>query len=183
MEALWLTHEQAETIAAQARAEAPREACGLIAGVDERALEVVPIANAASDPLHHYHMDEAQMTRALLDFERRGLTLIGIYHSHPQGDPIPSSVDIRQATYPDTAYLIVGLKGTEPQLAAWSMRAGHVERVDLHIGFDAPAERPTRLSRAQIAAIVLSAVLAFVLMLTLSLSLLPPAPVIVTPIR
>jgi proteasome lid subunit RPN8/RPN11 len=183
VQVLWLTHDQADQISAHARAEAPREACGLIAGTDGRALDIVPVANAAADPLHHYLMDPAQMTRAMLGFERRGLGLIGIYHSHPHSDPIPSPVDVRQAAYPDTTYLIVGLKHPESQLAAWSIRAGAVERVDLHIGFEGPPELPRSLSRAQIAAIVLSAVLVVALMLALSLSLLPPAPVIVTPIR
>ena len=37
----------------------------------------------------------------------------------PAGDPIPSPTDVALATYPDTAYLIVGLGRDAPRLAAW----------------------------------------------------------------
>jgi proteasome lid subunit RPN8/RPN11 len=177
---LWLTDAQAGAILAHARAEAPREACGLVAGVPERgvyrAVEIIPVANNASDPLHLYQMDERELARQITSLNARGLTLVGLYHSHPAGDPIPSPVDIAQAAYPDTAYLIVGLKRGE--LAAWTIRFGQVRSVDLHIGNQPPAQTNAPLSRAQQTAIIAAALLAFVLLIVISLSLLPPAPVI-----
>jgi proteasome lid subunit RPN8/RPN11 len=175
---LWLTEVQAKAILDQAREEAPREACGLIAGVIERgvyrAVEIIPVANAAPDPLHLYHMDERELARQLTRLYARGLSLIGLYHSHPAGDPIPSPVDIAQAAYPDTACLIAGLRRGE--LAAWEIAHGQVRPISLHIGSQPPPPTDALLSRAQQTAIIAAAVLAFALLIVISLSLLPPAP-------
>ncbi len=172
---MWLTPEQAQTIVAHARSEAPREACGIIAGQKDRAVEIIPIPNTAAEPLHTYYMDERRLVETLASLSARHLDLVGFYHSHPHSDPIPSPTDIKQAAYPDTPYLIIGLKGMEARLAAWTMRFGQVSEVPLHVGTDAPP--PTSaLSNAQKIAILLSALIAFILVIVLSLSLLPPAP-------
>jgi proteasome lid subunit RPN8/RPN11 len=177
---LWLTHAQASAILDHARAEAPREACGLVAGVSEagmyKAVEIIPVANTAPDPQRLYQMDERELARQITRLNARGLSLVGLYHSHPAGDPIPSPVDVAQATYPDTAYLIAGLKHGE--LAAWEIRYGQVRPVDLHIGSQPPPQTGERLSRAQQTAIIAAALLAFTLLIVISLSLLPPAPII-----
>jgi len=175
---MWLTSEQAQIIVAHARAEVPREACGLIAGNGERAAEIIPIPNAAADPLRAYTMDERRLVEALTQFESRGLELIGLYHSHPNSDPIPSPTDVKQASYPDTPYLIVSLKGGETRFAAWTMRYGKVSEVDLYVGNEPPPEKPSSLSRAQKTAILISGLIAFALLIVVSLSLLPPAPAI-----
>ena len=36
-----------------------------------------------------------------------GLELLGIYHSHPNGENQPSPRDIERAYYPDAAYFII----------------------------------------------------------------------------
>lgn len=174
---MWLTREQAQTIIDQARAAAPNEACGVIAGRGARAVEIIPIPNTAADPQRNYRMDERRLVETLAGLEPRGMELVGFYHSHPNSDPIPSPTDVRQATYPDTPYLIVGLKGGEARLSAWSMRYGQVTPVTVHVG-DEPPPAARTLSSAQKIAILVSAVIALILMIVLSLSLLPPAPII-----
>lgn len=174
---MWLSSEQAQAIVAHVRTDAPREACGVILGRQgEQAREVIPIANIADDPIRTYHMDDVALLKAFTGAEARGLEVVGFYHSHPAGEPIPSRTDIAQATYPDTPYLIVGLKGGT-KLAAWTMRAGHVDSVPVHIG-DAPPPAPISAAGtgAQKTAIVMSAIIAFILLIVVSLSLLPPAP-------
>lgn len=173
---LWLSHEQARALVAHATADAPNEACGIIAGSAHRAVEIIPIANAAANPRQTYYMDEKALAPAMLSLRRRGLDLLAFYHSHPSGDPIPSPVDVRCATYPDTPYLIVGLKG-EPRLSAWQISQNVVTPVSLHIGFAPPdTTGAIELSQAQKVAILLSALISFALVIMISLSLLPPAP-------
>lgn len=174
---MWLSTAQAQQIVAHARAEQPNEACGIVAGRGDRAVEIIPIPNAAANPLHSYYMDERALAAALMGIQARGLELIAFYHSHPVSDPIPSPTDQRQATYPDTPYLIVGLKHNDPRLAAWLLRPGQVTQVDLHVGDDPPPERPAT-STAQKTAILISVLIAFALLIVVSLTLLPPAPVI-----
>lgn len=179
---LWLTPEQAQAILQHAKHELPREACGLLFGTSEKVQQIVPIPNDASDPLHHYHMEEQAFTEAMFRYSKANLSLVGSYHSHPNTHPIPSSTDIQQANYPDTPYLIVGVHGHEAELAAWSILYDRVERVDLFISIQPPPNASEPLSKAQKTAIILSAVLVFIFMIVVSLSLLPPAPIIVSPL-
>jgi len=174
---LWLTNNQARAIIEHALRETPREACGLLGGVDFRVDQVIPIKNIAQNPKSHYVMEQSAFVNAMFAFQKAGISLIGIYHSHPENDPIPSATDIHQSYYPDTIYLIVSLKHYQAAMAAWHIHNGQVERVQLHIGDEPPEFEPEiSLTRAQKVAILLSALIAFMLMLTLSLSLLPPAP-------
>lgn len=177
MNTLWITDAQAQAILTQALAEAPREACGLLAGREGRVMAVVPVTNSAADPLHEYRIDTTALSTHLPQFEREGWSLLGFYHTHPTDDPLPSATDIARAAYPDLAYLIVGLRGA-PRLAAWRIRYGVVEPVPVHVGDLPPAKQPETvpLSDAQRFAIIVATLLAFGMLIGLSLILLPPAP-------
>lgn len=176
---LWLHPSQAETIARHALDSRPNEACGLIAGNGEEVKAIIPIANMASHPNHEFRLDDHAFTQAMFGINRAGMELIGIYHSHPEGDPIPSHTDLANANYPDAVYVIVGLRHSEPRLAGWEIRPGTVTPVELSVGYDSPPAPERTLSNAQKIAIVTAAVTAFIFMLILSLSLLPPAPIII----
>lgn len=176
MRRLWLKDELAQQIVQHARSEHPREACGIIGGSGEQAAVVIPVANAANDPLREYRLDDQALVAAMRLLKQQSLSLLGFYHSHPDSEPIPSPMDIALATYPQTVYLIVGLRTREPQLAAWEMNYGQVTRVELVVSPQAPAKYDDTLSEAQKTAIFISALVAFVFMLLLSVSLLPPAP-------
>lgn len=179
---LWLTYAQARQLCQQAQADAPNETCGLIGGSISsngivRAAQIIATPNAADDPAHHYLIEPAALVNTLMNFEAQSLNLVGIYHSHPFGDPIPSSEDIRNAHYPNTPYLIIGLKHreTSPRLAAWTIQHGQVDHVELHISDD-PLTPPQTISSAQKFAMLTTAIFAVAFMIILSLSLLPPAP-------
>jgi proteasome lid subunit RPN8/RPN11 len=177
---LWLPESSARAIADHAYHDYPREACGLIAGVGKHIQHVIPIANKAEDPLYAYRMDDKALTTALFALEKEGLALLGFYHSHPNGDPIPSQTDIGQAYYPDLAYLIVGLRSGKPRFAAWKIHYGRVTAVELYDGLSAPEpNNEVSFSHAQKIAVLVAAIIAFAFMIVLSLSLLPPAPIIV----
>lgn len=176
---LWLPSTLAREIVLHARADAPHEACGILAGRGESVERVIPVANRAAEPQHHYRMDERQLTEVLFTLEAEGMELLGFYHSHPAGDPIPSPTDVREAHYPRTPYLIVGLRHAEARLAAWEINHGDVLLVELVVGGAAPVIAENRtFSPAQSMAIVISMILAFLVVIVISLSLLPPAPTI-----
>lgn len=179
---LWLSRAQVEAILAHALRDSPYEACGLLCGAEQngilRGTTIVPVPNIAPDPAHHFYMDEAALVRVMLDLSARGLILVGIYHSHPQGDPIPSPEDVRSFHYPGTAALIVGLKNAQPDagsVQAWDIRAGSVTPATLHIGDDPPPVEQN-LSLAGKTAVLISALIAVAFMILLSVALLPPAP-------
>ncbi|MDX1994838.1 MAG: M67 family metallopeptidase [bacterium] len=175
---LWLTDAQVQQLIDHARADAPNEACGLIAGKGMRAVRIIPLENVAETPQTNYVANPRQLVQQIHEIEAAGLSLIAVYHSHPRHAAIPSETDIRQATYGATPYLIVGLQGDTPTLAAWTIQHGRVTPVYLHIGLNEPdtTTQDTPLSQAQQAAILISTALAFALLILFSLALLPPAP-------
>ncbi|HFC09658.1 MAG TPA: M67 family peptidase [Chloroflexi bacterium] len=97
-------------------AEAPLEACGLVAGRDGVSVAVYPIPNALHSPTR-YRMDPRAQVQAFFAMEAAGLELLAIYHSHPQGPPLPSATDLREATYA-VPYLIWARLGE-----TWLVRA------------------------------------------------------------
>jgi proteasome lid subunit RPN8/RPN11 len=175
--ALWLTEQQAEMLIHLAGQAAPSEACGLVAGRDGRAMEIIPIRNIAPNPQHHFEMEPRAFVEAMFAIEKRELSLIAVYHSHPVGEAIPSPTDIREFKYPDVDYLIVGLKNSRPRFNAWNIQHGEVNPVKLHIGPTKPVSEPVgSLTNRQRTAVVLSLILAAAFLISVSLVLLPPAP-------
>lgn len=120
-----------DAIRAQARATGAQECCGLLLGdaVTGTALHLLPCANVAADPLHRFELDPAALLAAHKAARAGGPAIIGHYHSHPTGEPAPSSVDAAMAQGTGELWLIVGRDGT---LAAW--RASPTGR--LHGRFD-----------------------------------------------
>lgn len=181
---LRLTEDHARALVAHAQQAYPAEACGLIGGVGDMATQIIPIPNVSSDPQRQFRLDERVFIETVYYLQQQSAEIIGIYHSHPHGDPLPSSTDLQEAAYPDIAYLIIGLSGTHPRLGAWSLRQGRAVPVELHIGLRSTAapDGSAAVARPQHVAILVAAVLAFACMVLWSLALLPPAPVILTPV-
>lgn len=96
-------------IVAHARAESPRECCGVIAGVSGEAREIYRLQNL-SEGNAFYEIDPAQLFE--LEFStlpRSGLSVVAIYHSHPASEAYPSTTDVALAAWPDAVYLICSL--------------------------------------------------------------------------
>lgn len=178
---LWLTHAQSQALLRHAHEARPNEACGLISGRQGQAQQVVPIHNVAPQPQIQYQLDPAEQIRAMSAFQQAGLELTAIYHSHPNGEPIPSQTDIREANYPDSIYLIIGFTRGETRLAAWHIHGGRVDSVPIHIGPTAPEYTPQTMTHTQRASLIITAILSALFVIAYAIYLLPPAPPIPTP--
>jgi proteasome lid subunit RPN8/RPN11 len=121
-----------DEIVEHARAEAPNECCGMIATQDGVAVAVHRARNAAASPLR-YEMDGMEQYKIQTAIEDGGYELGAIYHSHTRSDPQPSQTDINLAFYPDALYLIVGVKGEEPDVRAWRIVDGAVSEAALEV--------------------------------------------------
>jgi proteasome lid subunit RPN8/RPN11 len=108
-----------DRLRAEAAAQPTREVCGLIGAREGVALTHYPIANIAPDAGRRYRMDPAAQIAAFRAIRLRGEALAGIYHSHPEGPPIPSPRDLREWSYPEALCLIVELVGGRSVLRAW----------------------------------------------------------------
>lgn len=92
-----------------ARAGAPHEVCGVVAGENSHLSQVYPAENVAENPAVTYQMDPQDQLQIFKEINERGWELAGIYHSHPASPAHPSPTDMRLAFYPDTVYFIVSL--------------------------------------------------------------------------
>jgi proteasome lid subunit RPN8/RPN11 len=130
-----ITQDLYDQMLDQARAEAPNECCGMIASRDGEAVKVYPATNAAASPPYAYEIDSSDLFRIQMAIDDAGLDLGAIYHSHPRSEPVPSQTDINLAFYPDAEYIIVGLKGAEPDVRSFTItREGKVTEAELVVG-------------------------------------------------
>lgn len=111
----------------------PLEACGLLAGLSGEVSRVYAVENALQSPTA-FEMNPREQLRAMLDIEVRGLEMLAIYHSHPQGPERPSETDVALAYYPEAVQVIVSLKDRRrPVVRAFSIEAGRVKEVKLSL--------------------------------------------------
>jgi len=108
-----------------AAAEAPLEACGLLAGKDGQVQKVFPMRNAARSAVR-FRLDPQEQFDIFSAMEERGLELLGIYHSHPNGPATPSRTDVAEASYP-VINLILSAAGGK-----WQGRGFWIESKSFH---------------------------------------------------
>ncbi len=123
-----------DAMVAQARAEAPFEACGVVAGdARHEAVAYRPLPNVAGR-LDWFQPDPRALLQATIEIEDGGGVLWGIYHSHPRSPARPSESDIVLAAYPDSLYLICSLeRPDQPELRAWRIQDAVAREVPLTI--------------------------------------------------
>ncbi len=121
-----------DRIVGHARADLPRECCGLIAGLPGDLdltgprVELFPLRNAAPG-LDFYEIDASDLFRVTRLLDDDGRDIVAIYHSHPTGPARPSATDIELAFWPDAWYLICSLDDPEaPDLRAFRIADGAV---------------------------------------------------------
>jgi [CysO sulfur-carrier protein]-S-L-cysteine hydrolase len=129
-----LKQNVAEEILHSARTAPLVEACGLLAGRDGVITKALPARNTAGQPATAYEIQPEELFRMMREIRCHGLELLGIYHSHPEGDNVPSERDVARAYYPDAAYLILSPneKARKPILA-FSIRDGLVSELEIQI--------------------------------------------------
>jgi proteasome lid subunit RPN8/RPN11 len=123
-----------DEVVAHARADAPLECCGLLAGrvADGTGTASVryAIRNDAASPTE-YETNARDMLNAFRAMREGGLELLAIYHSHPTSAPVPSRRDLARNTYGETAaHLIVSLAAPEPVARAWWLTETGYREVD-----------------------------------------------------
>lgn len=133
-----------DAIVAQARAEDPDEACGLIIGsapasMGGAALRYEPTRNAAASP-YRYEIDTTDLYRISVAADDADEVIWGIVHSHTHTPAVPSPTDIGLAFYPDALYLLVSLDEDladpatgAPSLRAWRIVDGAIHEVALEV--------------------------------------------------
>ncbi len=105
----------------------PLEACGLLAGDPARGKASVcyPTNNeAASARVYAIGFDYAKAER---DADERGITIIGVFHSHTHTDAYPSPTDVDKGSNPLLTgwhWVVVSLKHPEPVVRSYLITDG-----------------------------------------------------------
>lgn len=95
------------TLLEEAARAAPLECCGLLLGRGGRVETALPAANVAPDSLRHFEIDPAALFAAHRAARAGGPGLVGYYHSHPDGHPLPSATDCEHSSGDGRAWAIV----------------------------------------------------------------------------
>jgi len=107
----------------------PLEACGLLAGKDDRVEKVIPVQNQAKSPVR-FEMDPYEQLRAFDWIDEHGLELLGIFHSHPTGPETASPTDIAEAAY-DVVHIICSKSDVGWKLRGFRIGNGEASEVAL----------------------------------------------------
>ena len=94
----------------------PNECCGVLLGqVEEdgnRVIDAVSAENTRSDSAHNrYHIDPQELIRIQQQARRRGLDIVGFYHSHPDHPAEWSKTDLEEAHWIGCSYVITKVAG------------------------------------------------------------------------
>ena len=126
---LYITTEALGQIRSAGEDGYPDEVCGLMLGSDgadgRRVRALVPIANSFEDEeqYHRYLITPADMFRAEREARRRGLDVVGVFHSHPNAPARPSEYDRDHAAWTTWSYVIVSVnQGTAGDVRVWKLR-------------------------------------------------------------
>ncbi len=114
--ALRISSELHRQLLAMAAASPDAEVCGLLFGGDH-VERIVPVANVAANPQRNFEIDPDALFTAIRNERSGGVRLLGYYHSHPIGPPMPSPRDTDQAASDGRIWLIIG----QGRVTAWRM--------------------------------------------------------------
>lgn len=129
---LKLSADIREAIIRQAVQELPNESCGYLAGVGDEIREGIPMINVDHSP-EHFSFDPAEQFQALKTARSKELSLIAVYHSHPETPARLSEEDIRLANDPRIVYIIVSLAGDAPEIRGYRVNNKEVTEVPIQI--------------------------------------------------
>jgi proteasome lid subunit RPN8/RPN11 len=109
----------------------PEEACGLLGGPPGVVEAVFTVENSLHSRVA-YEMDPRGQVEAMTALEAKGWDVVGIFHSHPAGPPVPSATDVAQAYYPEAVYVIWAPGGADDWNArGFRIAGGSVREVRL----------------------------------------------------
>ncbi len=93
---LVLTEAQQQLLSKEAKEKKPNESCALLFGKKENeklsVSEVFIAENVDGSPVN-FTISNEQLIQGYQMAEEKGLEVIGIFHSHPNSEPYPSSTD------------------------------------------------------------------------------------------
>ena len=112
---LKITTNILDEISKHVEAAYPEEGAGFLIGVDREVQQILSLPNAREDEARHnrFLFTPEDYLKAELTADRLGLSLIGVFHSHPDCPNIPSEYD-REWAQPFFSYIITRVDEGKP---------------------------------------------------------------------
>ncbi|MEW5692492.1 MAG: M67 family metallopeptidase [Candidatus Hydrogenedentota bacterium] len=112
----------------------PYEACGLIAGVNCKAIKVYPMKNISDTKETCYKIDPQEQLKVFKEIREQNYELLAIYHSHINTKAYPSIKDISLAFYEEASYIIISLKNREVlDIQSFKIKETNITKEELNI--------------------------------------------------
>lgn len=122
-----------EQMVIQAKAEAPIEACGILAGSDSKVEKLYKMTNTDKST-DHFMMEPSEQFKVVKDIRSADLEMLAIYHSHPESPARPSTEDIRLGLTPDVTHVIVSIQNlAKPEVKGFKIEDGNVTAMPVKI--------------------------------------------------
>jgi len=104
---LAISSEVIEQINVHVEQAYPEEGAGFLIGVEGDVKQIIPLNNAREDEARHnrFLITPEDYLKAELTADSLGLSLIGVFHSHPDCPNVPSEYD-REWAQPFFSYII-----------------------------------------------------------------------------
>lgn len=97
-----------DDLIAHAREGFPLEVCGILGGSVDSVSAIYRMTNTDASN-EHFMMDPKEQFAVIKALRAAGISMLGIYHSHPESPARPSEEDIRLALTPEVSYVIISL--------------------------------------------------------------------------
>lgn len=121
---LKIPHHLYDDLIAHAREGFPLEVCGILGGSGDTVSAVFRMTNTDRSN-EHFMMDPKEQFAVVKELRARNLSMLAIYHSHPETPARPSEEDIRLALTPDVSHVIVSLAdAAAPHIRAFRISGG-----------------------------------------------------------
>lgn len=115
----------------------PQEACGLLLGhcgagrFEVRRALHLPNRAGRSARTHRYRIAPEDYLRCERRADAAGLSVVGVWHSHPDSPAVPSNTDARLA-WPRWCYLVAAVNADGVgELRAWTLQARRFRELEL----------------------------------------------------
>lgn len=128
---LILSNKQFHEIKDYLNENLPLEACGLMAGKNDRVEKILFVANQAKSPVR-FVMDPYEQLNAFDWIDANGLDLLAIFHSHPAGPETVSPTDIAEAAY-EVVHVICSRNNGQWKLRGFWIENGDAVEIPLQI--------------------------------------------------
>jgi proteasome lid subunit RPN8/RPN11 len=101
-----------DDLIAHAKEGFPLEVCGILGGTGDTVSAIYCMTNTDASN-EHFMMEPREQFSVIKDLRAKGLTMLAIYHSHPETPARPSEEDIRLAFTPGVSSIIISLADSQ----------------------------------------------------------------------